>query len=174
MPWISRCLQAKDRGEAEQLARRFDPDVALVDLDLGAESGLAICQALRASCSHTQILLMSSAPSIPDRTLKGADVAGFVSKCWPIEDIVSVIRVIGLGLCFRGPSPEVSAMDTLSDREHDVLARIATGETNREIAAALLLSPHTVKQHASAAFRKLQARNRTDAVQRAGRLGIVL
>jgi DNA-binding NarL/FixJ family response regulator len=174
VPWVARCLQAKDLAEAEQLARRFGPTVALIDLDLGAESGLETCAAVRESSSHTQILLMSTAPSVPDRVLRDSGASGFVSKSWPIDDIISVIRVVGLGLTFRGPAEAPRTEGVLSEREHDVLARIATGATNREIAAALLLSPHTVKQHASAAFRKLNARNRTDAVQRARRLGLVL
>jgi two-component system response regulator DesR len=50
---------------------------------------------------------------------------------------------------------------------------VATGATNREIAAQLHLSPHTVKEHTSALYRKLEARNRADAVLRAQRLGIL-
>jgi two-component system response regulator DesR len=61
----------------------------------------------------------------------------------------------------------------LSRRERDVLDLIAAGSTNREIAAALYLSPHTVKEHTSALYRKLQARNRAEAVQRAQRIGLL-
>ena len=50
---------------------------------------------------------------------------------------------------------------------------MASGATNREIAGALYLSPHTVKEHTSALFRKLEVRNRTEAVQRAQRLGLL-
>jgi DNA-binding NarL/FixJ family response regulator len=61
----------------------------------------------------------------------------------------------------------------LSPREQEVLELVATGATNREIAERLHLSPHTVKEHTSALYRKLQARNRADAVLRAQRLGIL-
>ena len=61
----------------------------------------------------------------------------------------------------------------LTQRERDVLAGIATGATNREIAAQLHLSPHTVKEHTSAVYRKLGVRNRAEAVQRAQRLGLL-
>ena len=54
-----------------------------------------------------------------------------------------------------------------------MLELVATGATNREIAGQLHLSPHTVKEHTSALYRKLEARNRADAVQRAQRLGIL-
>ena len=57
-------------------------------------------------------------------------------------------------------------------REREILGLIAGGATNREIAGALLLSPHTVKEHTSTLYRKLGARNRAEAVQRAQRLGL--
>ncbi len=62
---------------------------------------------------------------------------------------------------------------TLSGREREVLERIAGGATNREIAASLHLSPHTVKEHTSALYRKLEVRNRAEAVQRAQRIGLL-
>jgi two-component system response regulator DesR len=60
-----------------------------------------------------------------------------------------------------------------SEREREVLALIAAGSTNREIAERLYLSPHTVKEHTSALYRKLHARNRAEAVQRAQRIGLL-
>jgi DNA-binding CsgD family transcriptional regulator len=64
------------------------------------------------------------------------------------------------------PSAELSA------REREVLALVATGATNREIAERLFLSPHTVKEYTSSLYRKLGARNRADAVRIAEQLGI--
>ena len=61
----------------------------------------------------------------------------------------------------------------LSEREREVLALMAAGSTNPEIAAALHLSPHTVKEHTSSVYRKLGVRNRIEAVQRAQRLGLL-
>jgi two-component system response regulator DesR len=61
----------------------------------------------------------------------------------------------------------------LSEREREVLDLIAAGSTNREIAEQLFLSPHTVKEHTSTVYRKLQARNRAEAVQRAQRIGLL-
>lgn len=60
----------------------------------------------------------------------------------------------------------------LSVREREVLALIATGATNAEIAQRLFLSPHTVKEHTSALYRKLGARNRAEAVQLGQRIGL--
>jgi two-component system response regulator DesR len=64
------------------------------------------------------------------------------------------------------------AAASLSPREREVLDLIARGSTNREIAAALHLSPHTIHEHTSTLYRKLGARNRADAVQRAHRAGL--
>ena len=61
----------------------------------------------------------------------------------------------------------------LSDREREVLGLMADGKTNPEIGDVLHLSRHTVKEHSSALYRKLGVRNRTEAVQRAQRLGLV-
>ena len=61
----------------------------------------------------------------------------------------------------------------LSDRERAVLELMASGATNPEIGEALHLSRHTVKEHSSSVYRKLGVRNRTEAVQRAQRLGLL-
>ena len=77
-----------------------------------------------------------------------------------------------------GPAPRVaylvSQYPALSHAfiEREVLALMSEGATNREIASRLFLSPHTVKEHTSAIYRKLEVRNRAEAVQRAQRLGL--
>ena len=62
----------------------------------------------------------------------------------------------------------------LSEREQEVLSLIATGSTNKEIAGQLHLSPHTVKEHTSAIYRKLGVRNRAEATRQAQRLKILV
>jgi two-component system response regulator DesR len=82
--------------------------------------------------------------------------------------------MVGLGMSMFDPEAAADPGEpVLTERETVVLKLIATGATNREIAADLHLSPHTVKEHASALYRKLEARNRADAVLRAQRLGIL-
>jgi two-component system response regulator DesR len=79
--------------------------------------------------------------------------------------------MVGLGMTVFEPQRE-TAPSMLTEREREVLTLIASGSTNREIAEALFLSPHTVKEHTSAIYRKLEVRNRAEAVQRAQRLGL--
>jgi ATP/maltotriose-dependent transcriptional regulator MalT len=62
----------------------------------------------------------------------------------------------------------------LSEREREVLDLIASGATNREIAESLHISPWTVKEYTGGVYRKLNVRNRTEAVQRAQRLGLLV
>jgi len=80
--------------------------------------------------------------------------------------------MVGLGMTVFRPH-EAPQGPPLSDREREVLEAIASGATNREIAAALFLSPHTVKEHTSSLYRKLEVRNRAEAVQRAQRMGLI-
>jgi two-component system response regulator DesR len=82
------------------------------------------------------------------------------------------IRMVGLGMTVFRPD-EAPTGPPLTDREREVLDLIAGGSTNREIAEALFLSPHTVKEHTSSLYRKLSVRNRAEAVQKAQRLGLI-
>jgi DNA-binding NarL/FixJ family response regulator len=170
MPWVDRCLSARTGAEALAVCRRYEPHVALVDLFLGGESGPDICERLRAEAPAPRVLLMSGAGGISPRAARAAGAAGFISKDWPAAEIAKLVRMVGDGQeVFRDigrPTP------TLTDRESEILGLIAGGATNREIAATLFLSPHTVKEHTSTLYRKLGARNRADAVQRAQRLGL--
>jgi two-component system response regulator DesR len=170
MPWVERCLSARTGAEALAVCRRYEPHVALVDLFLGSESGPEICERLRAEAPAPRVLLMSGAGGISPRAARAAGAAGFISKDWPAPEIAKLVRMVGDGQeVFRDTGRQTP---TLTDREGEILALIAGGATNREIAAALFLSPHTVKEHTSTLYRKLGARNRAEAVQRAQRLGL--
>jgi two-component system response regulator DesR len=80
--------------------------------------------------------------------------------------------MVGLGMTVFAPEAD-GEHAMLSERERQVLEMIASGSTNREIAERLFLSPHTVKDHTSALYRKIGARNRAQAILRAQRLGIL-
>lgn len=82
------------------------------------------------------------------------------------------IHMVSLGMQVI-PEPDQGVPGGLSARQREILSWIACGETNAEIAERLYLSHHTVKQHTSALYRKLNVRNRTHAVEAARRLGII-
>jgi ATP/maltotriose-dependent transcriptional regulator MalT len=94
-----------------------------------------------------------------------------VPKDAPAARIADVVCRVGVGetVFRRGDS---SAM-WLSTRERQVLELIAAGATNPEIAVALHLSRHTVKEHTSSLYRRLGVRNRMEAVRQAERMGLV-
>jgi DNA-binding NarL/FixJ family response regulator len=171
-PWVERCLSAQNGTEALQLAARYRPHVALVDLFIGEESGAEICERLRAAEPSTRVLLFSGAGEISASAARAAGASGFAYKDWPARRIAGAVRLVGLGGTVFERHEWQGALG-LSERERAVLELMASGATNPEIGEALHLSRHTVKEHSSAVYRKLGVRNRTQAVQRAQRLGLL-
>jgi DNA-binding NarL/FixJ family response regulator len=169
-PWVERCINARNADEALELTRRYEPHVALIDLFLGEQSGAELCETIRRESPATRVLLISGAGWISPQAARTAGASGFVSKDWPADDVAMAVRMVGKGMTVFAPRSEAPALP-LSDREREVLTLMSSGATNKEIAERLFLSPHTVKEHTSSVFRKLGARNRTEAVQRAERLG---
>jgi DNA-binding NarL/FixJ family response regulator len=170
-PWVERCAAAASGEEAIELARRLKPDVAMIDLFLGEESGAELCEGIRETSPDTRVLLISGAGWISREAARAAGAAGFIGKDWSAADVTRAVRMVGKGMTVFPPQEE-PAPTNLTPREREVLALIADGSTNREIADRLYLSPHTVKDHTSALYRKLGVRNRAEAVQRAERLGL--
>jgi two-component system response regulator DesR len=171
-PWVERCLAARTGAEALELTRSFQPDVALVDLFLAGESGAELSESIRKASPSTRVLLISGAGRMSAAAARAAGASGFVSKDWDAGEVVSAVRTVGLGMTMFSPKAD-QPEPMFSEREREVLALIAAGSTNREIAEQLYLSPHTVKEHTSALYRKLHARNRAEAVQRAQRIGLL-
>lgn len=170
-PWVERCLSASTGSEAIEMCRRYEPHVALVDLFLGGESGPEVCERLRAQAPAPRVLLLSGAGRISPRAARAAGAAGFISKDAPASEIAKLVKLVGAGKTVFCET-ESSEVPELTERESEILAMIAGGATNREIASVLFLSPHTVKEHTSALYRKLGVRNRAEAVQRSQRLGL--
>jgi DNA-binding NarL/FixJ family response regulator len=171
-PWVERCLAAHDGDEALALARRYEPQVSLVDLFVGEESGAEICERLLLHVPVTRVLLISGAGRISPNAARAAGASGFVSKDLAADAIARAVHAVGLGHTVFPPQDD-QPRPLLSDREREVLDLVASGATNREIAASLFLSPHTVKEHTSSLYRKLEVRNRAEAVVRAQRLGLL-
>jgi two-component system response regulator DesR len=171
-PWVERCLAARTGAEALELVRRFRPHVALVDLFLSEESGADVSMLIRSASPSTRVLLISGAGRMSPAAARAAGASGFVSKDLQARDVAAAVRMVGMGMTMFAPKSDQPA-PLLSEREREVLDLIAAGSTNREIAQHLFLSPHTVKEHTSALYRKLGARNRAEAVQRAQRIGLL-
>ena len=170
--WVEGYSAVCTLGEAIEAAERDRPDVALVGAVVGLDSGTEVTRQLREASPSTHVLLMATGSRVSARSARAAGAYGYVPKHWPAQDIANAARMVGLGMTVFAPETEDEAA-MLSDRERQVLEMIAAGATNREIAARLFLSPHTVKDHTSALYRKVGARNRAQAILRAQRLGIL-
>jgi two-component system response regulator DesR len=103
---------------------------------------------------------------------RAVGASGFISKESDAREVVAAVKAVGLGMTMFAPTTD-QPEPLLTEREREVLELIAAGSTNREIAEQLYLSPHTVKEHTSALYRKLHARNRAEAVLRAQRIGLL-
>jgi two-component system response regulator DesR len=168
-PWVARCDGATTSAQAIELARKVRPDVALIDLFLGDESGAELCERLAAEMPDLGVLLMSGSGRLSAAAGRAVGAHGFISKSWTAGELEAAVRMAARGVTLYESEPDASPAEAaLSARERDVLAHISRGATNREIAKALHLSPHTVKDHTSSLYRKLGVRNRAEAVQVAG------
>ena len=172
-PWIERSFSAHTGAEAIAQTSLHAIDLALVDLFVGAESGPDICERLHEVRPGMRLLLISGAGQISPRATAACGASGFVSKDSRGSEIVRAVAMVAAGRSvFQEEAAEPPAAQ-LTERERQVLALVAQGATNREIAAELHLSPYTVKEYASALYRKLDVRNRLEAVQRAEKLGLI-
>jgi DNA-binding NarL/FixJ family response regulator len=170
--WVESYCAVATAAEAIEVAAREDPHVALVGGIVGTESGAQITRELHDVSPGTRVLLMAMGGGVTARGARAAGASGYVPKDWPARDIANAARMVGLGMTVFAPDPDADGT-RLSERERQVLEMIAAGATNREIAENLFLSPHTVKDHTSALYRKVGARNRAQAILRAQRLGIL-
>jgi two-component system response regulator DesR len=170
--WVERYLAAQTAEEAVELVRGHEPHVAMVDVMVGEDSGAAICQRIREVCPRTRVLLMSRNGGITAQSARAAGAFGSVPKDWSAHDLAGAARMVALGMTVFAPDRDQPGT-LLSERERQVLHLIAVGSTNREIAERLFLSPHTVKDHTSTLYKKVKAKNRADAIQRAQRLGLL-
>jgi len=170
--WVERYLSAQTAEEAIEMVRLHEPHVALIDVLVGDDSGAVLCQRLREICPRTRVLLMSRNGGITAQSARAAGAFGSVPKDWSAQDLSAAARMVALGMTVFAPDRETPGA-LLSERERQVLQQIAAGSTNREIADRLFLSPHTVKDHTSTLYKKIKAKNRADAIQRAQRLGLL-
>ncbi len=151
--------------------RRFRPDVAVMDLQMPYLDGPTCLQQIRAQGLPVRVLVLSAfgdAHSLRAAVEGGAD--GFALKTDPPEATLAAIRQVATGqLVFPQAArrwltrPSASDPNALTDREEAVLALVAEGQSNAQIAQALGLSENTVKFHLRNLYTKLGVTNRTEA-----------
>jgi DNA-binding NarL/FixJ family response regulator len=185
-----RVLGETGRGaDAVELASELGPDVVLMDLNMPGMSGVEATQRLTTTAPLVHVLVLTVAADdrhVMDALLAGA--SGYILKETPIAQIVDAVRAaargesaisprIASGLVHRLREPSQTEVDLsgvpLTAREREVLELLARGMDNPEIAHALYLSEHTVKNYVSSILTKLQVENRLQAAVRAVRAGMV-
>ena len=182
--------EARDGKEAVSLVREAKPDVVLMDVRMPELDGLAATREIVASRVPTRVLMLTTYDE--DRHLYDAiraGASGFLLKDSRREQLVDAIRTVAAGEAVlhpdltrrlldrfgRGPAPQgvPERLQSLTEREREVLALVARGHTNAEIAESLFLSEATVKTHLAHLTQKLQLRDRVHAVVTAYECGLV-
>ena len=167
--------EAGDGPAAISLAESLRPDIVLLDLKLPGMDGLAALPPLRAAGPRVLVLTSATEPSAAAAAVR-AGAAGVVYKDIDPAALVRAIRSVHDGNVLLAPEAigslvRGSRADTLTAREREVLAGIADGKSNREIARLLRVSEKTVKAHVSAVLAKLGVQDRTQAAVYAVRHG---
>jgi DNA-binding NarL/FixJ family response regulator len=167
--------EAGDGPAAISLAESLRPDIVLLDLKLPGMDGVAVLRPLRAAGLRVLVLTSATEPSAAAAAVR-AGAAGVVYKDIDPAALVRAIRSVHDGNVLLAPEAVGSLIrgsraDTLTAREREVLAGIADGKSNREIARLLRVSEKTVKAHVSAVLAKLGVQDRTQAAVYAVRHG---
>jgi DNA-binding NarL/FixJ family response regulator len=171
--------EASNGLEAIESFRRVRPDVTLMDLRMPDMSGIAAIRAIRAEFPTARIIVLTTyAGDAQAAAALKAGAAGYLLKNLVRKDLTDTIRVVHSGR--RSVPPEIAmdiaehvADDALTDRETQVLRRVAAGKSNKLIAAELDISEGTVKTHMKSILPKLNASDRTHAVMIALKRGIL-
>lgn len=182
--------EAANGEEAVQLCADAKPDVVLMDVTMPVFDGVEATRRIRRTTPDLPVLILSmhSADGLVGDALR-AGASGYLVKDCSIDDIAGAVRKAASYGPHGDSSPGAmgpagnaadngSAYDdgydaVVSPREAEVLQQVANGASTPEIAAALYISQKTVKNHLASIYAKLDARDRTQAVLQAVRMGIV-
>jgi len=176
--------EAADGARGVELAESLAPDVVLMDVVMPGMDGIEAMRELRARGNSARVLVVTSFTE--HRTVVPAlraGAVGYVYKDVDPDALAGAIRAVHAGHVLLQPElaqallseepPAEGRAAALTDRENEVLALIADGRSNREIARALHLSEKTVKTHVSNILMKLDLADRTQAALFAVRSGLV-
>jgi DNA-binding NarL/FixJ family response regulator len=185
--------EAADGAEAVELARRTHPDVVLMDIRMPVMDGLEAtrCITTDPATSNARVLVLTTF-DLDEYVFAAlrAGASGFLLKDALPEDLLAAVRVIAAGDALIAPSvtrrliaefarrpeparPPTAELDSLTEREREVLIEVARGLSNAEIAERLYVSPATIKTHVSRTLMKVGARDRAQLVVLAYESGLI-
>ncbi|WP_067469604.1 response regulator [Actinomadura macra] len=190
-PGLRTVGEAGTGAEAVDLAARERPDVVLMDVRMPEMDGIEATRRICSELSDVRVLILTTfdLDSYVYSALR-AGASGFLLKDTPPADLLSAVRVVAAGDSLLAPTvtrrliaefirrpapvqPPPPGLDGVTEREREVLALIARGLSNNELAEYLHLSPATVKTHIGHLLAKLRARDRAQLVIAAYETGLV-
>lgn len=183
--------EARDGGEAVELARVLQPDVILMDVTMPELDGVEATRRIRSALPHVKVVMltMHADQDVLASAIR-AGASGYLVKDCSTEEIAEAVRMTARGDTIISPRLAASMLDevrridrpvagapdeerVVTRREEEVLQLIADGCSTPEVAERLYISQKTVKNHLASIYQKLDARDRTQAVLQAVRMGIV-
>ena len=174
-----------DGTSAVIVALKERPDVILMDISMAGGDGISACRSIMEGDARQRILMLTMHAEIDlvRKSLK-AGAVGYLTKDATFDEVLSALHMAGHGDVIISPefaqalleeaeNTQMSQSALLSEREMEVLQLLADGQSTPEIATTMFISQKTVKNHLASIYEKIDARDRTQAVIRAVRLGII-
>jgi len=171
--------EAGTAGDSIELARKFKPDLVIMDVRLPDGSGIEACREIRAEMPETKVVILTSYPdeeAVFSAIIAGA--SGYLLKQVRARDLVAALEAVGRGESLLDPAVTEKVLDRvrrvatsganddlaqLTAQEQKILLLVAEGKTNKEIAAEVFLSDKTVKNYVSSILSKLNLQRRAQA-----------
>jgi two-component system response regulator DevR len=171
--------EAGTAAEAVEMARKFEPDLVVMDVRLPDGSGIEACREIRAEFPGTRVVILTSYPdeeAVLSAIIAGA--SGYLLKQIRGRDLVSALESVGRGESLLDPAVTEKVLDRvrriatgtytdelaqLTSQEQKILLLVAEGKTNKEIASDVFLSDKTVKNYVSSILSKLNLERRAQA-----------
>ncbi len=176
--------EADDGVQAQNLIQQHQPDVAVLDIQMPKATGIEVTRWVRANARETGVLILTAYNDDPYViAVLQAGANGYVLKTASPMEIIQAVRDVHEGKSALQPAiaqkivafviqqKNEAPIETLSDREMEVLLALSKGFTNKAIATQLGISDRTVQGHIAHIFTKMSVSNRTEAVVRAVSLG---
>jgi len=178
--------EAGTAAEAVEQARRYEPDIVVMDVRLPDGSGVEACREIRAERAATRVVMLTSYPD--EEAVLSAIVAGasgYLLKQVRARDLVAALEAVGRGESLLDPAVTEKVLErvrriatgaaaddlaALTTQEQKILLLVAEGKTNKEIAAEVYLSDKTVKNYVSSILSKLNLERRAQAAAYMARL----
>jgi two-component system response regulator DevR len=166
-------------ADAVEQAKKFEPDIVVMDVRLPDGSGIEACREIRAELPNTRIVMLTSFPD-EDAVLSAivAGASGYLLKQVRARDLVSALEAVGRGESLLDPAVTEKVLERvrriatgaytdelaqLTAQEQKILLLVAEGKTNKEIASDVFLSDKTVKNYVSSILSKLNLERRAQA-----------